>query len=127
MRAIAYVVAVVAAAGIIWSLTRAPQEEVGSRSAPGFSVSEGTPVSPASGQSQVTLHVPGMHCPFGCYPSVKETLTKQPGVVAVELAKQSNADTIDNPHVTVTYAGDFNADAAIKALADAGFDKSSVE
>lgn len=128
MRVIAYAVAVIAAAGIVLFLSRpGDSKNASTGSANQASVAKSVPVKPVAGASQVVLHVPGMHCPFGCYPAVKETLTSQPGVTGVELAKQSDENAIDNPHVTVTYSGNFNADAAIAALAKAGFEKSTVE
>jgi len=74
----------------------------------------------------VVLKVPSMTCPHGCWPTVKETLESQPGVAAVELAQQASEDTIDKPEVTVRYDGEFNAPAAIEALAKSGFDGAEV-
>ena len=52
----------------------------------------------------VSLRVPTMHCPFACWPKVKETLEQQDGVAEVTLAKQKDASAIDNPVVTVALA-----------------------
>ncbi len=73
-----------------------------------------------------SLKVPTMSCPHGCWPTVKETLAKQAGVASVELAKQANADAIDNPVVTVKLSGKFDSKAAIDALAKAGFANAEV-
>jgi periplasmic mercuric ion binding protein len=82
---------------------------------------------PAAGQLVSTsLKVPTMHCPHGCWPTVKETLAKQPGVESVELAKQSQEGEIDNPVVLVQYQGKFDSTAAIAALAEAGFEQAEV-
>jgi hypothetical protein len=86
-------------------------------------------VSTASGVKFVadtSLKVPTMTCPHGCWPSVKETLVAQPGVEAVELAKQSSDDSIDNPVVYIKLNGKFDSKAAVDALAKAGFDKAEV-
>ncbi len=69
-----------------------------------------------------TLKVPTMNCPHGCWPTVKETLAKQPGVASVELAKQANETEISNPQVTLKLNGKFDLNAAITALAAAGFE-----
>lgn len=87
-------------------------------------------VAPATGApavQQVTLRVPTMECPYSCWPVVKETLQKQPGVTSVVLAPQKDKDKIDNPLVTVDLNGPFDADKAIKAIAAAGFAKATVE
>ncbi len=63
-----------------------------------------------------------MHCPHGCYPTVKETLAKQEGVQDVTLAKQKDPDTIDNPVVYIATNGNFDAAKAIESLKVEGFD-----
>lgn len=86
-------------------------------------------VSTASGVkfvSDTSLKVPTMTCPHGCWPSVRETLVAQPGVEAVELAKQSDKDSIDNPVVYIKLNGKFDSKAAVDALAKAGFGKAEV-
>lgn len=72
------------------------------------------------------LKVPTMSCPHGCWPTVKETLAKQPNVESVELTKQAVADAIDNPVVIVKFNGKFDSEAAIQALAKAGFEKAEL-
>ncbi len=62
-----------------------------------------------------------MHCPFSCYPAVKENLEGQPGVEEVTLAKQEREGTIDNPQVFVKLNGSFDTNAAIAALKEKGF------
>lgn len=76
--------------------------------------------------ADTSLKVPTMTCPHGCWPTVKETLVAQAGVEAVELAKQSNADSINNPIVYIKLKGKFDAKAAVDALAKAGFAKAEV-
>ncbi len=86
-----------------------------------------TPVSFHAGQT-LTLHVPDMHCPFGCYPAVKETLEAQEGIDAetITLVEQKQEDTIDDPRVIVTLKGDIDSQQLLQALTDAGFKNSTV-
>jgi periplasmic mercuric ion binding protein len=69
----------------------------------------------------VSLKVPEMHCPHGCYPTVKKTLEGMPGVEGVDLAEQKSKDAIDNPVVKLKLNGSFDADAAMAALEKKGF------
>ncbi len=81
-------------------------------------------VTPAS--SKLVMKVPTMSCPSGCWPTVKKTLEEQQGVASVELAKQSEEDSIDKPEVTIYYNGNFDAPAAIEALSKNGFNDAEV-
>lgn len=85
-----------------------------------------TPVVFHAGES-LTMEVPEMHCPFACYPKVKETLAEQPGVESVELVEQKDENAIDDPRVVVKLNGDFDATNAIDALAKVGFNQSVVQ
>ena len=76
--------------------------------------------------SNTSLKVPNMSCPHGCWPTVEKTLAAQPGVEAVALAKQKSEDSIDNPTVYVKLNGKFDAQAAVAALAKAGFENSEI-
>jgi len=76
---------------------------------------------------QVTLRVPTMVCTHNCWPVVRDTLQKQPGVVEVKLAPQKEDVAIDTPLVTVSLNGPFDSDKAIAAIAAAGFAKATVE
>ncbi len=76
--------------------------------------------------ANTSLKVPNMSCPHGCWPTVEKTLAAQPGVEAVALAKQKGEDAIDNPVVYVKLNGKFDAQAAVAALAKAGFENSEV-
>ncbi len=62
-----------------------------------------------------------MHCPFGCYPKVKETLEGIAGVAGVELAEQKKEGVIDNPKVYIKLNGDFDSKLAVAALEKEGF------
>ena len=62
-----------------------------------------------------------MHCPHGCYPTVKKTLESLAGVEAVDLAEQKNPDVIDNPKVYIKLNGSFDPAKAVAALEKEGF------
>ncbi|MCA9133975.1 MAG: hypothetical protein KDA45_12500 [Planctomycetales bacterium] len=73
------------------------------------------------------LDVPNMSCPYACWPKVQETLAGQPGVEAVQLAEQPEGTAegeIVERVVELKLNGDFNADAAIAALAKVNFEAS---
>lgn len=66
----------------------------------------------------ISFTVPGMTCPHGCVAKVRETLATLPGVEKVEVDFESKT-------ATCTLGGsDFDSGAAVKALAEAGFDES---
>ena len=76
---------------------------------------------------EVTLAVPEMHCPFACYPKVKETLEGLDGVSLVELVPQEEEGVINDRRVVVKFDGDVSQEVATTALAEAGFKGSTVE
>ena len=80
-----------------------------------------------SADQDLTISVPSMSCPKGCYPTVKETLEKQPGVKAVELYPQAKPNEINDRRVRVSLSGPFDATKAIAALAEENFDGAKVE
>ena len=134
MRSVTYGVAVLAAVGIMFAIARMPNKET----SPDQTGSEAsTVIQPASSVQQaaarvmeeagsLTLHVPEMHCPFGCYPAIKKTLESSEAVQEVQLAEQKVEGAIDNPQVIINFTKGFNVDAAIAALKAKGFDNSSV-
>lgn len=131
MRAIVYVVASLAAVGIVIALANSPGEGDVSNSQPAASGSAATAVAADSQQvmdqpGTLTLHVPKMHCPSGCYPVVKKTLKNDAAVSEVELTEQKEDGAIDDPKVIVRYDKGFRLDAAIDALAQRGFAESAV-
>lgn len=71
------------------------------------------------------FEVPNMHCPYGCFPTVKKTLAAQPGVKDVLLADPDDAKdgSIEDRRVFVVLSdeGDFSAEAAAAELGSAGF------
>ncbi|MCG6155981.1 hypothetical protein [Rubinisphaera margarita] len=80
------------------------------------------PASYSAGET-LTVSVPDMHCPFVCYPRVKDTLAEQQGVESVELVEQKDEAAIDDPRLIVKLNGDFDAQSAVEALGTVGFDK----
>ncbi|QEG00672.1 hypothetical protein Mal15_47430 [Stieleria maiorica] len=127
MRSLAYGAAILAAAGIMYLITMSPSEPAGQTNespaaAETASITPDADVNTAS----LTMNVPEMHCPFACYPSVKENLEKRSDVLTVELAPQKEDGIIDNPQVIVTYKDGFDADQAIAQLEAAGFSGSTV-
>ena len=129
MRSLAYGAAILAAVGIMVFIINTPEkpDAVTEQEAPASSesVAKSTPDIEIETVS-LTMDVPEMHCPFACYPSVKENLEKRGDVVSVELAPQKEEGVIDNPQVIVTCSENFDADQAIAMLEAAGFAGSSV-
>ena len=71
------------------------------------------------------ISVPEMMCPYSCWPAVQETFAAQPGVESVQLAKQTDVTAegeIKERVVELKLNGDFDADAAIAALAKANYE-----
>jgi hypothetical protein len=70
------------------------------------------------------ISVPGMSCPYSCWPKVQETLAAQPGVEGVQLAEQP-ADAAEGEIVErvveLKLNDQFDLDAAIAALAKVSF------
>ncbi|WP_153557951.1 heavy-metal-associated domain-containing protein [Roseimaritima sediminicola] len=136
MRLAAYIVAILVAAGLIYYVSQRPQGPPVAESSPAEVAVDAADqamvdqvdgeASAAAGPTQlVTLSVPKMHCAVGCYPTVKETLENEAGVVEVELAEQKEEGVIDNRQVNVKVADGFDPQSAIEALAEAGFGDSS--
>ncbi|MEM9585813.1 MAG: heavy-metal-associated domain-containing protein [Planctomycetota bacterium] len=125
MRTAGYAIAVIAAVGIMIAIVAMPSNEpaddANASQAPPTVLDE---TSLASLES-VTLNVPEMHCPFACYPAVKETLEASDQVASVELAPQKEEGVIDNPQVIVKHRGNLNLEAALAALEASGFDNST--
>lgn len=130
MRYAVYLVAILAAAGLVYVIGQPAAEKAPQAAAPSSAETQGVAATPASdaegAETLITLSVPEMHCPFACYPAVKKTLEEQPGVVAVDLAEQKQEGVIDKREVHIKVAGGFDSDSAINSLTQAGFEKSSV-
>ena len=117
-RFVSLVAVTVLLAGCSGDTTRTPAASAPANSAP---------AAGAAAVQQVTLRVPTMVCSHNCWPAVRDALKKQPGVTEVKLAPQKEEVAIDNPLVTVSLNGPFDADIAIKAIAAAGFAKATLE
>jgi copper chaperone CopZ len=74
----------------------------------------------ASGAPTVEFNVPDMMCPEGCGEKVKETLAEQAGAKEVLIDFESKTATV------AVEEGKFNADSALAALVDHGFDHSTL-
>ncbi|GIW98009.1 MAG: hypothetical protein KatS3mg111_1342 [Pirellulaceae bacterium] len=75
--------------------------------------------------STVRLEVPDMMCPYSCYPAVKKTLAKVPGVEEVELAKQPEGTPegeIRKRVVELKVKDGFDISQAITALSKANYE-----
>lgn len=130
MRYAAYLVAILAAAGLVYVISQPEADEPSQAAAPTSAEADGAVATTAGdvdgAEKLITLSVPEMHCPFACYPAVKKTLEEQPGVLAVDLAEQKQEGVIDKREVHVKVAGTFDTQSAIDSLSQAGFEKSSV-
>lgn len=71
------------------------------------------------------IEVPGMMCPYSCWPRVKETLASQPGVEAVQLAEQpegTKEGEIVERVVELKLTDEFNSKEALAALGKINFE-----
>ena len=66
--------------------------------------------------------VPTMHCPYACYPSVREQLEATPGVLAVSLASPEDAEdgTIEDRRVFIMADKGFDSSVVADAVSRAG-------
>ena len=72
--------------------------------------------------TQVSFTVPTMECAINCAPKVKSTLSEQPGFVKdVTIDIETHTATIE------VEKGKFNAEAAIAALAEAGYEGATIK
>lgn len=75
------------------------------------------------------LEIPGMMCPYGCFPSVQKTLASVPGVKGVQLAEQpagTKEGEIALKVVELKLGEGFDLAAAIAALKQADFEASEM-
>lgn len=76
-----------------------------------------------------SLSVPGMMCPYACYPAVKKALAAVPGVEGVQLAEQpagAAEGSIENKVVELKLAEGFDVNAAVAALKAARYESEVV-
>ena len=123
MQGFAYVIAVLAAIGIMIGIVSYPNQNE-----PTSSRTATTPVSAAlmTESGTLTIAVPTMQCEMACFPRVKTTLEGKDGVQSVELATQKEEGVLDNRQVIVNYNNGFNLNAALSSLVEEGFPNSAV-
>lgn len=126
MRYMVYMVAVLAAAGIVYYVGTTENSSVAAFATPSQVADTATDSSetpaPAGDVQLVNLKVPGMHCPMACYPAVKKTLEKESGVQGVDLVEQKEEGVIDNPVVVIRHDPEFDLDGAVASLEKLGFE-----
>jgi copper chaperone CopZ len=130
MRGFAYVIAVLAAVGIMIGIVSFPDQTAPNHSEDGPDRSAAEPVSASptlmAEAGTLTLAVPAMHCEFACFPKVKKTLESTNGIQSVALAAQKEDGVIDNRQVIVNYDTGFDLNAALVLLVEEGFPDSNV-
>jgi len=144
MRGSVYVVAVLAAIGIMIAIATMPAEqssELASAPVASETVASETVASETAevlatsstvegkGEAEagtLTLAIPEMHCEFMCFPRVKATLEGADGVELVELGPQKEEGAIDNRQVIVKYKPGFDVTDAIARLVKEGFTDSDL-
>lgn len=124
MRFVVYIVAVLAAAGIVYFVGTSAQQPIAA-SATAKVPTEGMAAEGAELQV-IGLKVPGMHCPMACYPSVKKTLEGESGVHEVDLVEQKQEGMIDNPVVIIKHDSSFDMSRAVASLEKRGFADATV-
>lgn len=94
----------------------------------GSSTVAAMPVSLSAEPTQLEVAIPTMGCPYACFPTVKETLEKQPGVLAVDLADPEDAEdgVIEDRRVFVTAVEGFDVAQATRALTKVGQEPTSI-
>lgn len=124
MKNVAYIVAGLAAVGIMVAIVSLPstgtttdQTLAGPAAASLVSATE-----PMTEPGSLTFEVPSMHCEFACYPKVKETLEGTDGVTEVALVEQPEPNSLTVKQVVVKYDAGFDISAALAGLKDKGFD-----
>ncbi|MEM6468533.1 MAG: hypothetical protein AAF802_03110 [Planctomycetota bacterium] len=123
MRTIVYGLAILIAVGIMYSITMSP----GDSASTDGETSEIASAAPVNVQTtSVTLNVPKMHCAHGCYPTVKESLENEAGIVSVELAPQKEEGVLDNRQVIMTCKDGYEPNEALAVLENVGFGGASV-
>jgi copper chaperone CopZ len=72
-----------------------------------------------------SVSVPGMQCPYSCYPAIEKALASVPGVEAVQLAEQpagTPEGTIETKVVELKLGDGFDIESALAALKEASFE-----
>lgn len=112
--------AVTGDAGAVDSSNAAPPAADGASVAPGAAIRF---------VADTKLEVPGMMCPYGCYPAVEKALAAVPGVQGVQLGEQPEGTpegVLASKVVELKVTDGFSADAALNALKEAKFEATVV-
>lgn len=112
--------AVTGDAGAVDSSNAAPPAADGASVAPGAAIRF---------VADTKLEVPGMMCPYGCYPAVEKALAAVPGVQGVQLGEQPEGTpegVLASKVVELKVTDGFSADAALDALKEAKFEATVV-
>ena len=123
MRGLAYVIAAIAAVGIMIGIASYPD---GTESNDEVSAAVEPVANLMADSGTLTLDVPSMHCEFACFPRVQKALEDSEGVASVELAPQAEEGVLDNRQVIVNYEPGFDLAAALTSLQEEGFKDSDV-
>lgn len=119
MKSIVYVVAALAAVGIMVAISSTPKEGPVESAEPVTTVVATPEVMAEAGS--LTLEVPEMHCQFACFPRVQETLQKNDAVSEVVLVDQPDPNALTVKKVVVKYDSGFDVTAALADLHKEGF------
>lgn len=119
MKSIVYVVAALAAVGIMVAISATPDRAPETETAPVASVVATPEIMAEAGT--MTLEVPEMHCQFACFPRVQETLEKNDAVSEVALVDQPDPNALTVKKVVVKYDAGFDVSSALAALQEQGF------
>ena len=95
----------------------------------GDASSSTTTATPVRFVADKKLEVPGMQCPYSCWPKVQETLAAQPGVEGVQLAEQPEGTPegeIKTRVVELKLAEGFDVEGALAALKAVDFEATAV-
>ncbi|MFG0263817.1 MAG: heavy-metal-associated domain-containing protein [Rhodopirellula sp. JB055] len=118
MKSIVYVVAALAAVGIMVAISATPDQTP--ETEPTAAAVVATPEVMAEAGT-MTLEVPEMHCQFACFPRVQETLEKNEAVSEVALVDQPDPNALTIKKVVVKYDAGFDVSSALAALQKEGF------
>lgn len=128
MRGFAYVVACIAAIGIMIGIGLMPvQQDTATSSSTISPVNDSESPSVFASSGSLTLDVPDMHCEFACFPRVKESIEGNDGVQSVELAEQQEEGVLDNRQVIVHYEAGFDLAKALTLLEKEGYESTPVQ
>jgi len=123
MRGFAYVIAILAAVGIMIGIVSYPDQDTTGDAA---TATLAAPSAIMTEAGFLTIAVPTMQCEVACFPRVKTTLEDTEGVQSVELAAQQKEGVIDNRQVIVNYDTGFDLNVALSSLVEEGFLNSAV-